>query len=490
MRRTKEAELIQVQEVSFDPAIKDTDVNAKNPKKQAKVLTTKTLDPNGPYQTVEDLKNSQESFSEHEMTGCVIELEHNIFNLQNLRMTDYDYNVTYKGTKEKPNNFTVFFNICEYTKHKCSTKDSTDSAHFININNTCSHATDKSLSDQKVYLQNSNYPDYGLKLKFLNGQKCTNDLNYALEVQINCVPDAEKTTFTFDEESIKKNECHPKVIMTSAAGCPVFSMGPLWKWSDHNKYIVGTVLLLIGALLILLGPKRTTASLSLTAFFGMFCFVILFLHGFVMPFWTPEWMVWITIVMAVLIGVGAAVGVVIWPKGGVISVGIVLGTITGTLVYIMFFSDMTGNPALDLAIQQGRVTQKVKIGDIYMTVEEIQWGEWKQMLGCILGCCLIFSIMSVIFFEEAVIFGTCVIGSYLCVRGLSKFIGGFPNEFLIFDSMKNHSFLSNGMMTIVYIFLFVVMSIAMVSSQWKNRQEIKRSTDFKKYDFKYRAPSS
>ena len=63
------------------------------------------------------------------------------------------------------------------------------------------------------------------------------------------------------------------------------------------------------------------------------------------------------------------------------------------------------------------------------------------MIACIGSCCLVFSILSVVFYEEAVIFGSCVIGSYLMVRGLSKMVGGFPNEFLIYDSLKNNSFM-------------------------------------------------
>ena len=78
--------------------------------------------------------------------------------------------------------------------------------------------------------------------------------------------------------------------------------------------------------------------------------VLVVLHAVVLPSQTPQWMVWLTMIMAALIGLGAAVGVFIWPKGGVVSVGLVLGTIFGTLIYILFLSGMTGNPEIDLAI--------------------------------------------------------------------------------------------------------------------------------------------
>lgn len=222
------------------------------------------------------------------MTGCIIELEHNIFNFNDLVSLEWDYNVTYKGTKLKPNNLTIFFNICDFVKkNKCS-KDSLDSAHLINVNNTCKQASASSISDdQKVYLQNVNYPDYGVTFKYLNGEKCTDQLNYALEVQINCMPNKEKSSFYLDEKSLELNECHPKIIMESAAGCPVFSMGPLWKWSDNYTYLIGVVLIAYGSLLIWLGPKKATVSLSLTAFFGMFCFVLVFLHSIVIPSFLP-----------------------------------------------------------------------------------------------------------------------------------------------------------------------------------------------------------
>lgn len=47
--------------------------------------------------------------------------------------------------------------------------------------------------------------------------------------------------------------------------------------------------------------------------------------------------------MAIGIGAGAGYGVYVWPKAGVISIGITLGTITGFIVYVMFLSSITGN---------------------------------------------------------------------------------------------------------------------------------------------------
>lgn len=41
------------------------------------------------------------------------------------------------------------------------------------------------------------------------------------------------------------------------------------------------------------------------------------------------------------------------------------------------------------------------------------------------------------FFDEAVIIGSAVIGSYFFFRGISAFLGGYPNEFEIYQNYTN-----------------------------------------------------
>lgn len=71
---------------------------------------------------------------------------------------------------------------------------------------------------------------------------------------------------------------------------------------------------------------------------------------------------------------------------------------------------------------------------------------------------IIFSGLMLIFFDYAVIYCACITGSYLAVRGFSVFVGGFPNEFLVYDSMINRRFLQNQQSLFMYLILMIVVA--------------------------------
>ena len=53
-------------------------------------------------------------------------------------------------------------------------------------------------------------------------------------------------------------------------------------------------------------------------------------------------------VMSFCIGGGAGYGVYYWPKTGIVTIGVFIGSGVGSLIYILFFSKLTGNQKLAL----------------------------------------------------------------------------------------------------------------------------------------------
>jgi hypothetical protein len=41
------------------------------------------------------------------------------------------------------------------------------------------------------------------------------------------------------------------------------------------------------------------------------------------------------------------------------------------------------------------------------------------------------AVLSMVFFDQAVIFCSAILGAFILVRGITVFTGGYPNEFLI-----------------------------------------------------------
>ena len=66
-----------------------------------------------------------------------------------------------------------------------------------------------------------------------------------------------------------------------------------------------------------------------------------FLFGTIMPNSTPHWMILICLLLCFGAGAGLGYGAYNWPKIGVFSIGAVVGGCLGTLVYIIFFSDVS-----------------------------------------------------------------------------------------------------------------------------------------------------
>ena len=90
--------------------------------------------------------------------------------------------------------------------------------------------------------------------------------------------------------------------------------------------------------------------------------------------------------------------------------------------------------------------------------QSIQDEERSQFFNCILLGMVIFSALMFVFFDYAVIYSACIVGSYLTIRGFSIFIGGFPNEFMIYDSMINRRFLQNQQSLFMYLILMIVVA--------------------------------
>lgn len=174
-------------------------------------------------------------------------------------------------------------------------------------------------------------------MKYRRGNLCTDKKEYELNLRINCDMGSSKTTFHFDEESIAEDECSPRVIMSSPAGCPIFGMPPLWRWVENNSIIIGIVFILVGIYLALWGGKYYRITLLTISSMFMYIIMASVVFGIIMPTNTPQVFVWVMMVALLVVGLGLGYGAYNWPKFGVITVGFFSGLLFGTIVYTIFF---------------------------------------------------------------------------------------------------------------------------------------------------------
>jgi|LauGreDrversion4_2_1035121.scaffolds.fasta_scaffold285829_1 hypothetical protein len=80
---------------------------------------------------------------------------------------------------------------------------------------------------------------------------------------------------------------------------------------------------------------------------------------------------------------------------------------------------------------------------------------------------LTFALLGYFMFNHAVIISTAIIGSYGIIRGISLYAGGFPNEMLIIEQIKNGQLTDFDNAFYGYLAGFVVLAIGCMVFQYK-----------------------
>lgn len=126
----------------------------------------------------------------------------------------------------------------------------------MNENNTCYHVADPNsiVTDVTTQLISENDANLGVTLMYPTGDKCSDTSNYMIQVQVNCNEDLTTATYHFDSASVS-DPCFPKVIMSSPAGCPVVSTGPLDDFLLTYWYIYAFPMIGLGAFLMVAGGR-------------------------------------------------------------------------------------------------------------------------------------------------------------------------------------------------------------------------------------------
>jgi hypothetical protein len=120
--------------------------------------------------------------------------------------------------------------------------------------------------------------------------------------------------------------------------------------------------------------------MSVTALIMIIMFVSVY------PTNSPMWVLWITLIVSLIIGSGVGYATQRWARAGVLLIGAWIGGLIGGLLYsLVFYIVAEDNPLLVL---------------------------WLTMI----FCSIVVAVLSMIFFDYAVIFGSSIAGSYMFVR--------------------------------------------------------------------------
>ena len=101
-------------------------------------------------------------------------------------------------------------------------------------------------------------------------------------------------------------KCTKRVVVTSKDTCPKVSLGRLWIFFNDYQIVFGGLLVAIGGYLLIYGGKYHEQTMFLFGEIVVSTFFLLVLFAYVYPPNSPEWMIWLNIL--VCIGLGALAG--------------------------------------------------------------------------------------------------------------------------------------------------------------------------------------
>ena len=250
-------------------------------------------------------------------------------------------------------------------------------------------------------------------------------------------------------------------------------MPPLWRWTEANYFLVMFAYCTTGLVLLGFGGKYYMASISTMATLNTIIILTNLLFGAVMPSSTPQFMVWILILMTVGIATGTGYGAYFWPRAGIVTIFLFNGYLLGVTTYTVFFGHYDF-----LAHQPSKITTAAE-------AMKIQANETSKLWLCIGVSSAICISIGLAFFDYAVIVASSVGGSFLVVRGLSLLFGGYPSEFVLYETLVNGRFFGNHGTLFLYLLVMILLAVFAVRYQLRKRNEDLQLYSYLKFDKRF-----
>ena len=190
-------------------------------------------------------------------------------------------------------------------------------------------------------------------------------------------------------------------------GCPKFSATTWIRFLSANPSLLGLILIIFGLVSTFRGKAFFDLTVGVLGFGIMFLvtmliFSILNLLEYLDGFDDAVEITITVLAFTISIVLSVIVGFLLYKAGwmlGVLLVGTVAGFFLGVSLYNLLF---------------------------------IQLYSWWVYTLLVVGCAALVGYLAKTFHKHIMIYGTSFIGAYALVRGVSFFLGGFPNEALLY----------------------------------------------------------
>lgn len=218
----------------------------------------------------------------------------------------------------------------------------------------------------------------------------------------------------------------PKVVMEHESGCPLVNFSGFVKFLDQNAWIYGTILFVLGVVLVFFG--RVFFRVIMAALGGVVSFCAIMYLTSLFGWLSATWSVVVFVIVALAIGLACGYFTYLLTPISMGLLGVVGGFVGGAALFSLILS-ISGYDAL-----------------------------WLLVTLVIVGA-LGFGILTCVFRFTFLSLTTSIVGGYMVMRGASFWFGHYPSEMEMFTMMTHGGNLQLEWQFWWYFGTFVVVSL-------------------------------
>lgn len=253
-------------------------------------------------------------------------------------------------------------------------------------------------------IQDNDGNQSGVSLTFQGSDDACEGGKYGLKLFLYCDQ-------TIDSGNVKDlkflrntpGSCVQELTLKAKDACPALDINELFQFLDQYRFLWGAGMILIGLFINFVGRKSIKPTVFLITFIASTFVLLLLLYSMFMQHERKEWVNWLVLGLCTLAGLALGVFFAYSLKYGIALLGGTAGALLAFTICNAF--QLSQKPA------------------IFWTI-----------VACVALICVVITFQKS---DHFMIFTTAMIGSYLFVRGISLYAGGYPNEFTVAKQIES-----------------------------------------------------
>ena len=224
--------------------------------------------------------------------------------------------------------------------------------------------------------------------------------------------------------------------MVSNHACSRFSLNTLFRYITRYSYLFGAIMIGLGVTVAFLGKKLVKPTICMVGTSAFILLSSLFIFTLAFTKESSDTIEWVVFGVCCLVGVLVGLVLAYLSRLG----GAVLAAWGGVCLALMLYTSF-----------------------VYKIDNSSRVAFWVFVV--LMGAA--FGVLGFLLFNHAIIISTAIIGSYAFMRGISLYAGGYPNEMMIIELIKNGQLTNFPTSFWIYFSGFIVMSLGCIVFQYK-----------------------